>query len=63
MLASGIRLFDMQVEEIVVVPVLFQGRKFIRNGSSLHGQYLHPSHSGHPAVHAIDRNGSCPQAI
>ncbi len=63
LLATSIGLLHMDVKEIKLVPVFFQGIEFILQGSARQGEYLHPHQAGNPAIHSIYRNSRCMQAV
>ena len=52
-LASQVGFLDMQVEEIEVVPVFFQGGEFIRQRVPLDRQNLHADQFGDAAIGGI----------
>src|SRR5512133_86677 len=62
-LAIGIGFLDVQVKEIEVSPVLFQGGELIRWGIARYLQYLHPRELRNTPIHAIDRDRSSVQTI
>ena len=62
-LASQVGFLNVQVKEIKIVPVLFEGCEFIRCRAAFHRQHLHAHEFGDAAISRIDRDSGSAQTI